>query len=272
MEKPGKDTLMLVEDPDDTLKTICALGNIEINKEIFTKEYERVKGRTKPIHKKHADTHFYSLTTFKFLVPSGLRKGIYCQSKIMKQLCVLRNDSNKKSEYETIISNILVNNEKKGKLFEKFLNFIRERKTQKEIHENFKNELNELTIRALIAWSKYAGLIFESGGYLQSIPIKKSKPKFENFFTALKKSYNERNKSEIYGYKRVAILISELRSDLIFELGISKVQFDDYLTELIKKDITIQVYGAPMGVFSEEDSFIYENKKYYYLSMREKNG
>ena len=53
MGKP-KTGLMLVEDPEDTIKAMCKFENCEFDWEKYKKAYEQIKNRQNPIHKKHA--------------------------------------------------------------------------------------------------------------------------------------------------------------------------------------------------------------------------
>jgi hypothetical protein len=268
LSKRGKGTLMLVEDPDDTLKVLCYFGDSDITKEAFTLEYEKIKGRFKPIHKKHSDTHFYSLTTFKFLIKSS--EGIYFSSLISKELCNLRNDPNKKVEYQTIISRMLLNNKKKGRLFKKFLNFIREKKTQKEINQYF-GEKKEFTVRALIAWSKYAGLVVESEGYYQSIPEKATHVSEDDFKNNLIAIYDSLQDPNYIGVKRIAVPIGEIRFNMGVKLGLTESEFDERLRSLLDKDNShfIRLHGATSEAFEKEPFFQYKNKLYIYLSMKD---
>jgi hypothetical protein len=259
--------LMLVEDPDDTLATLCIFGDDDVNKTIFTIEYEKIKGRFKPIHIKHADTHFYTLTTFKFLVPSGMRRGIYHQSLTSKELCTLRNDPNMKGEYQKRIANILLNNERKGKLFRDFLDFVKEKKTRNEIYKNFK----EITSRTLIAWSKYAGLIIEIEDHIQSLPGKKIEISQEEFETNLIEIYDQLQDPHDIGVKRIAVPIGEIRFNLCVKLGLTEFEFDQMLRILLDKDHNhiVKLHGATSDAFEKEPTFEYLNKLYIYLSMKE---
>lgn len=267
MKKRGEDTLMLVEDQEDTLRTLCIFGDQDITKEIFTIEYEKLKGRYKPIHRKHADTHFYSLTTFKFLVSSGI-KGVYHQSEISKELCELQNNPERRDEYQKKISRMLLNNEKKGKLFQDFLDFTKEKKTREEIFEHFKNEF---TARALIAWLKYAGLIIESENYFQSIEEQKKEITEEIFRDYLIKIYYQLQDPHRIGVKRIAVPIGEIRFHICVELNLTEFEFDKILRKLLDKDVnhTIRLHGATSDAFENEPTFRYLNKLYIYLSFKD---
>lgn len=257
---------MLVEDPRDTLKGLCTFADSEVDLASFKLSYEKMIGRgDRPIHIKHAHTHFYTLTLFKLLVPET-HKGKYRLSLVAKNLCTLLASPNRKDEYQKILSEVLLINESKGKLFEDFLQFVTEKKSKKDIDQRFK----PIPARTLIAWSKEAGLIQEYQNFFQAIPRKKTKPTQAQFKDVLIKIYTETQTTEVFGIKRIYVPIGGLRFNVCVELGLKKEEFDDELKYLLSTEYgtRITLHGAPTNVYEEEETFNYSGKLYIYLSIK----
>lgn len=264
---PSSSGLMLVEDPQDTLKALCSFVESEVDWKSFKLSYEKVKGKEKPITKGHADTHFYTLTIFKFIIPSEIRKNAYQLSLITKKLCALLHDPSKKEEYQKILSELLLTNKSKGKLFEDFLQFVNERKSRKEVNQRFK----PIPARTLIAWSKEAGLIQEYQEYVQAIPIKKMTPTHDQFRHALIETYKEMQTSEVFGIERIFVPIGELRFNVCVKLSLKSTDFDEELKYLLATEYgnKITLHGAPTDVFENVgETFNYMNKLFVYISMK----
>lgn len=261
-----KPTLMLVDDPEITLQTLCKFRDQEVDKRIFTSMYEQIAQKTVPIRDKNADCHFYTLTSFKFLTSTGI-KGMYKLSHIGYKICSLQNDPNNLKEFQNVLSQLLLQNEKKGQLFKDFLEFLTIPKTQYEIFLEFKR----FTGITLIAWSKLAGLIVEYDGQYQAIPITNeliNKIKFEK---ALIKTYHELEKGDKSGHKRLVIPIGEMRFIICVELGINKENFDEMLRNYLESKEygrDFELFGAPVNVFIEKIPFEFRNKLYIYLSLK----
>ena len=123
--KRSKKGLMLVEDPEDTIKTMCGFKDATLNVGSFKSAYEEIKHRATPIHKKHAHTHFYTLSIYKFIIPSQSgRRGTYRLSSIGKEICECLETSDM-PRFKRILSNTLLNNPRKGQLFKNFLSFYK---------------------------------------------------------------------------------------------------------------------------------------------------
>jgi len=265
----SKDGMMLVEDPEDTIKTMCFFQNKELDVSDYKAQYEKLKGFEKPIHKKNAHTHFYSLTLLKLLVPISGKKAKYQLSPIAKDLCRIVNDSNKSEEYQQKFSNLLLTNEDKGELFKKFLDFVSTKRNKKEIYEIFK----PIPSRSMISWLSYAGLLEQKKDIIQAKKMGKtgkiSLAKFEQVFI---KAYHELNKSEIFGIRRIYIPIEELQFHISVETRLSKDAVYDMLTKLILKDKSekIILHGASTKAYEDNkmDKFNYNNKDYVFLSLR----
>jgi hypothetical protein len=258
---------MLVEDPRETLETLCFFRDSDVDKDTFVKKYEEVIGRTyRPIHEKNGHTHFYSLTTFKLLTKTNYNK--YHLSVVAKELCEYLKDPAKIEDFQNLLSDVLKTNETKGDLFEEFLRFLRVKKTKKEISEKFKGT----PARTLIAWSKLAGLIIQDGQIFQSIPQKKKKTDSNTFKKILIEYYKKSENSDIFGIQRLFIPIHELRDDVCIKLGISPEVFDKFLTELLETDFgsNISLHGGTTKAYEKKgnQTFKYHNKIYLLISLR----
>ncbi len=267
--KSSSSGLMLVEDPRETLTALCTFADSEVDWKAFKLSYEKVIGKIeKPIAKGNADTHFYTLTIFKLIVPSETRRSAYRLSPITKKLCALLQDLDKKEEYQMILSDLLLSNESKGKLFKDFLQFVSERRLKTEINYRFK----PIPARTLMAWLKEAGLIQEYQEYVQAIPIKKKKPTQEQFWEALKETYKEMQDTGVFGIKRIYVPIGELRFNVDAKLNLNKEEFYEEFERLLatKYGSKITLHGAPTDVFEKNkgETFNYKNKLFIYLSMR----
>jgi hypothetical protein len=260
-------SLMLVDDPSDTFATLCSFKDCIVTKTSFTLQYESIKGRFKPIHAKNADTHFYILTTFKLLVPSGSGRGQYQLSSIAKNLCNLRKNPSDINEFQIRLSEILLNNERKGKIFIEFLEFVKNGKTKKEIFEKYKPIT---TSKTLIAWTKFAGMVSEYNSIIQTIPKQRNELSESDFKASLVSEYKNLVDRDNLGIKRLSVPIAELRFNLMIKLHISRDTFDDMLRKLLEKDFNnrITLYGSTSDEFQEEATFYYSNKLYIYLSMK----
>lgn len=260
--------LMLVEDPRETLTALCTFVDSEVDWKSFKLSYENVKGRLEnPVAKGHADTHFYTLTIFKLLVPSETRKSAYRLSPITKKLCSLLHDLDKKEEYQKILSDLLLSNENKGKLFKDFLQFVSERRLKTEVNHRFK----PITARTLMAWLKEAGLIQDYKEYVQAIHRIKKKPTQEQFWKNLKETYKEMQDTGVFGIKRIYVPIGELRFNVDAKLNLNKEEFYEEFERLLATEYgsRITLHGAPTSVFEEEEAFNYLDKLYIYLSIKE---
>jgi len=146
--------LMLVEDPEQTLKALCHLQNSIITWRSFKSEYEEVIGRkSHPVDEKTVDTHFYSLRLFG-LITATSERSFYVISVPGSDLCEsLRCGERKK--FQKMLASVLLTNPIKGDLFKRFLDFVNNVTTKDQVLLEFKN----IPGRSLIAWSLLAGLI-----------------------------------------------------------------------------------------------------------------
>ena len=259
--------LMLVEDPKETLEALCFFKNIDVDKDTFVKKYEEIIGRTlKPIHEKSGDTHFYSLTTFKLLNKGNGNK--YRLSLVALELCQYLQDPTKIEAFQNLLSKILQTNETKGELFKEFLLFLKEKRTKKEIVEEFKGT----PARTLIAWSKLAGLIIQDGQNYQSIPRRNKRTNIRIFKETLIEYYQSMERSDIFGIQKLFIPIHELRDNVCIKLGISQEIFDKLLRDLLDTDFgnNIAFHGGTSTAYdkNENQTFKYHNKIYLLISMR----
>jgi len=264
----SKKGMMLVEDPGETIKTMCFFQNRELDKMEYKAQYEKLKGLEKPIHIKNADTHFYSLTLLKLLVPVNEKKSKYRLSSTAKELCHIANDSSKSEDYKQKLSNILLTNEDKGELFKEFLDFVSTKRHKKEIYEKFR----PIPSRSMIAWLSYAGQIEQQKDIIQAKNRREGRISLTKFEQIFFKAYSDLNKSEIFGIRRIFIPIEDLQFEISVKTGLSKEEVYNMLTKLISKDGSekIILHGASTKSYEDNkiNKFNYYNKDYVFISLR----
>lgn len=265
----SKTGLMLVEDPEDTIKAMCSLSGGTLELSSFKSAYERIKKRKKPIHEKNAHTHFYSLSVYGLITPTKAgEKALYEISGIGKELCESLNLGNTE-RFQQMLCNILLNNLSKGHLFRKFLTYVGQQKkiARKEIYKNFR----ELPGRTLIAWSKAAGLIEANREFVWGLP-KKRKPHLtaKDFQKELLRVYLGLTHSDVIGIRNVFVRIQQIREKICVDHLLSYKEFDEYLTKAIDSSFgeKIRLYGGPSSAFKEGESFMYQNKLYLYIRIK----
>lgn len=265
----SKTGLMLVEDPEDTIKAMCSFSGGTLDLAGFKSAYEKIKKRKKPIHEKHAHTHFYSLSVYGLITPIQTgEKAIYAISSIGKELCesLSLGDTER---FQQMLSNILLNNLSKGHLFKEFLAFVgqQEKITRKEIYKNFR----ELPGRTLIAWSKAAGLVEANREFVWGLPKKrKTYLTLEDFQKELLEAYISLSRSDVIGIHKIFVGIQQIREKICVDHSLSYKEFDDYLTNTLDSPFgeKIRLYGGPSSAFKEGESFMYRNKLYLYIRMK----
>jgi len=260
---------MLVEDPEDTIKTMCQFRERTLDLKSFKSAYEEIKQRVTPIHEKHAHTHFYSLSIYKLIVPSeSASRGTYRLSSTGRELCECL-DKSDMNRFRQILSTVILNNPRKGQLYKDFLSFVNEQKkrTRKEIYARFK----ELPGRTLIAWSKATGLIEADRDFVWGLPLKEKEfLTLEQFREKLVNAYKDISKSEMLGIEKIFIEIGELRQKFCIDRSWSFKEFDEYLRRLLDSPFgeKIRLYGAPSSVFDESENFMYHERLYIYIRMK----
>ncbi len=259
---------MLVEDPCETLMTMCKFKNSTITWNSFKTKYEEITGRTNdPVDEKTVDTHFYTLTIFDLLIPQST-KGQYKLSLTGKDLCDLLCNPKKDDEFKKLLASILLGNEHKGDLFKKFLKFVEKPREKKEIYKEFKN----FPGRTLIAWCYLASLIEIQIDTVWKVNRGITKFSMDEFNNMLSKTYNEMQKTGMFGVRRIFMNLDELRKNVCYRLGgISIDKFNECLTKLLNTPSgkKIRLYGAPTSVFEERRNFNYRGRLYAYISIGE---
>lgn len=268
MNNSESEGLMLVEDPRETLRTLCKFNRRIVDWVSYKREYEKLVGRKhKPISKQHADTHFYMLTLFRLFLPleSG-EKGQYKLSPTALALCKFMGSN--EGKYKQILAGILLNNKKKGALFRNFLDFVGVSRTIEKIEKKFKS----MPSRTLKKWCKEAGLIeiSDSKRLIWALPQGKRHYSIKEFRKKLVQAYNEMMDTGIFGVRRIYVKISELRVDVCYKFNLSFEEFDGYLKNLLSSPMgkKIRFYGAPTGVFESDETFAYNGKSYVYMSIK----
>lgn len=259
--------LMLVEDPEDTLRTLCRLKDSVITWDSFKAEYEKTKQRERePVDEKTTDTHFYTLGVFDLIGPLASESAHYRITQIGKDVCALL-QKGKTQDLEARLRSILLTNEDKGPLFKDFLNFVTKPTSRKAIFQRFR----EIPARTLIAWTRYAGLVEVEGDMTWRLHLPTQElPTESEFFETLIKTYNEMQKTETPGIRRIFVDINEIRRNVCYKLnGLSVSEFDGYLRRILdsSRGKGIRLYGAPTSVFEEKRNFAYKSRVYAYLSV-----
>lgn len=262
--KRSGEVLMLVEDPRKSIEALYPFIGGEVTLSVYKREYERVINRvSKPIHIKHAHTHFYTLSIYRIIEPSG-RSGTFRVSETGLKLCALLKGG-KYAEYRSLLAKVLLASESKSELFQKFLKFVSDSKTFKQVYDRFGN----ITGRTLIAWTCEADLAISDNAKVRAIPRDLPKPSPGKFWTTVTDAYREFEKSETLGITRMFMPISELRFTAGVELGLTPDDFDDLLREALDSSIggKASLYGATSEVYASFRPLVYNKKAYAYISI-----
>lgn len=264
--------LMLVEDPDDTLSTLCFFLNGTLDRDVFAEEFIKLKRKktdvffqNKDMTDSNIDAHFYTLTTFYFFIKNENKKYQLSPSAI--KLCNFKKDGNWR-DYQTLLSKMLLDNDRKGKVYQEFIKFVESKRTKQEIFEKFKI----IPSKTLIAWSKHAGLIIEYKELITIFHYKDIKPSLAEFKTVFISFYKESDQTKIFGIRNIYVPIGELRFYICSKFGMTKKEFDEYLTKLLLSEFgkNIELHGSTSKVFQEEEAetFLFMDKLYVFLSVR----
>lgn len=273
---------MLVEDPRDTLKALCALSDVSISWQSFKEKYEEIKRANRPISSQHTDTHFYSLSVYGIIKPAecgGISE--YLISPVGKSLCQSLSEG-RLNDYRKILSSILLNNTKKGPIFRAFMKFVKEKK--QVTNEDILKFIGDspitkgsksigLIARTLVAWCEEAGLIEVDKErkivwYISQEP--KKELTLEQFSGMLLEKYKQLRKTEIFGLQNIYVDILELRTLICAELAVSIEEFDDLLNQVLDSELgeIIRLYGAPTSFFANKENFSYNGRVYAYIMIK----
>lgn len=265
-------TLMLVEDPRETIETLCNVMDNNISWKDFKIAYEYKTNRiNKPVSRGTTDTHFYTLTQFGLLTPVEESPNYYKISLLGKKICQSLNKKDKK-EYQNKLKNILLNNEKKGILFKMFVDTINKNKIIKKF--TLMNIFRPVTTRALIAWCIEANMINYDKD-TEQVWLKKDDLKMQlnidNFWELLKSIYYELRKTDIFMIDQIFVDISELRAITCMETGWELSEFDTNLRKILKTKYgqKIRLYGAPSSAYENKQNFQYNGKLYVFIRIKE---
>ena len=259
--------LMLVEDPRKTLTTLCRFAGAEVDWDSFKSAYEAEIGRVDdPIDEKHADTHFYTLTLYKLLLPTGAGEGKYRLSDVAKDLCVLLCDPQQQREYRRLLANLLRTNDAKGHMFRDFVEYVKVKRSREDIYRKFKS----IPGRTLIAWAKEAGLVATYEDDVCAIKVHQKRPTQAEFRRTLVAEYRNMQRTTMLGVRHIYVPIGDLRFNLGVKLDLDRNEFDAELKKLLanRQGTKIVLYGAPTNVFEEFEFFEYSGRRYVYLSMK----
>jgi len=266
--------LMLVEDPGETISTLCELKKEtdNVTRDDFIIEYKKIKNfnsmqstNLKKMTDSNIDAHFYTLTTFNFLIKTETE---YKLSQDSKKLCTYKK-KHQWIDYQKLLSEILLKNQRKGKLYREFLKFVQITKTKDEIFKFF----DEVPSKTMIAWSKHAGLIIEYKERIHALQRKGELPSLKDFTAILIKKYQQLDHSEVFGIRNIFVPIGELRFLICIDLEIYREDFDKLFNELLLTDFgpKIDLHGTTSKVFREEESETFEfmGKLYIFMSLKQ---
>jgi len=261
---------MLVEDPMNTLITMCEIKGEIITWKLFKKTYETVIDRiTDPVSRGTADTHFYLLRQFGLLSVYNNKKGQYIISNLGKKICELIETENWE-EYKIKLYNILITNEEKSEIFNDFYHYL---ETNKVVNKTeLYNEFKSITARTLIAWSKEVDVIRHDKD-IDKIWFHKKNYKMDVnlniFWKELQDAYKELVRTDLFMIKIMFVEISELRANVCYRLNLELDDFDYYLIRTLNSIYgnKIQLYGAPSSSYEGKRHFTYKNRKHVLLRL-----
>ena len=271
MAKISDKKLMFVDDPIDLFKTLCKHQKNNITKKSFTNVYKKIKGKeNKKIGSKTPDTHVGTLHYYNLIEQNpAYPTGTYKITSTGKKLCKLLGQRKKnKTEFQRYLATLILSHPQKSKVFNKFLKFIRKKRTIIEIRKEFE----WATGLTLIAWSIEAGLAWESGGLIiKSIEKEHSRNEvpMDEFWKKIKKLY-ERIRKTKEGRKNLFVDFHDLRLHCSYDLSLENPQtFDKLFKKLMnsKYKHLVNLHGAPTGEFDKKANFEYKGKLYPYLSL-----
>ena len=257
---------MLVDNPELLFQIICSAGDEPLSLPRFKRAMESVLGHK--IHLKTAHTYFYTATTFELLTPVTERfgRGAYIVSDIAIELCSLKVTD--LEQFRRKLKSLLLSNTRKGELFRRFMEFVREPASDSEIYREFE----EPTGKTLIALSQQVGLIRKDGNLVVGVTEQsKAQVTEEQFWDELHHTYSRLRNTGLFHAKRYFIPISELRARVSIKLDLEKPrEFDAFLGRILESERgrTVSLYGAPPHIMEKpEETFNYRGRDYVYLSI-----
>ena len=263
----GKRVLLLIDNIKTLFRSLSSFRGKEANFNSFKLEMEMQLG--KEISKKYVEGYFYSATMFHLLVPQSFR-GNYRLSATAILLCSLYKNAEEKSEYQKILSTLLLTNERKGELFRSFLDYVSSPKIEDQIYKEF----GQVTGKSLILWGTEAGLAIRHGNIVGKV-IQEERhihPSLEAFKEELKSAYQEMQSADFFGIDRMFVDIEELRLRVACKLNFADPQeFDSYLEKLLESNFgkNISLHGAPPHIVEKKKyMFKHEGSEYIYISLK----
>src|SRR2546425_12935694 len=106
----SKTGIMLVDDPERTLKALCDVKDGIITRSRYVIAYENRVGGKKSIAKGTKDTHFYTLSIFDLIKP--IKNQQYVATQITFDICESLTENNER--YKQILRTTILNSEKEG--------------------------------------------------------------------------------------------------------------------------------------------------------------
>jgi len=272
ISSPPDIQLMLVRDPKDTVLTLCELEGSFILED-YVKEYEKLKQLDKSIHIKNAHTHFYSLSLFGFIEKSESKaKGVYKKTDAAKKICNhFKSENISKAKRE--IKYLLLNNFKKGTLFQDFQEFV---EILKETDfDTIKNRYVQWrTSSSLIEWCVLAGIIEvdrkqQKIWYLEEDEGKKLK--LSEFWEVFKNHFNQMKSEAVFGVEIFYVDISKIRTQMCLELEWSNRNWNKMMQKILnsKYGKKIKLYGSTHSEFESKENLEHKGVLYAYIGLDE---
>jgi len=270
--EPPEIQLMLVRDPEETIKALCNLGDT-FTLQDYVFQYEVVKKLEKPIHIKNAHTHFYSLSLFGFIQQDEHKaKGTYRLTKAGTDVCsLLKTDRRQKAS--EVIRYLLLNNFKKGELFQDFQNFAKKEK-RFGLEDAKKRYKKWRTLPTLIEWSIMAGIIdidrdSKRIWYLGDNQQKNiSMAEFSSIFLD---AFHRMKSETTFGTDIFYAEIAKIRTLMCLKLLWSNEQWNSHMVKLLKskQGKKLKLYGSTPSTFETKETFRFEDTLYAYIGIED---
>jgi hypothetical protein len=253
---------MRVDDPHQTIDTVCSLSGSSIDYSSFKAAYERRVRGGKEISRSHAEAHFFFLTVLGILKETG-QVGKYKMSEDGNMLCDAMATHDDRT-YQRILAGLLLASREKGKYFRDFLEFLRKARSPSEVSRKYRRAGS-----SLLEWCKDAGLIEKRDEYY--IVRADHINDINDFWHELKSAYLKEISSAKTRSLGSFVKIDELRRWLLPKLSRNE-DFDKYLEEVLANQgysSKVELSGAPPAFAAQEllSAFVHRKRKYYFIAL-----
>jgi len=270
-------------DLDALVRVLCNLLEVgSFNLEQFKKIYEHITHRE--ITFDTAEDYFYSATKWRLILKE--RNGYHVSRPEFGILCRYLEEG-KESEIKNLLFNLLMNREP---AFSAFINFLKNKPTLNELKEKFNNPH---TLTTLLEWATWLGKISQSTIEQKYYPTPTARQKslsLEQFWRLFKAAYDRLRKTELVGVRSAYVKVPDLQDLCCFLKELTCDEFDKQLRLLLitpPYSQKIELSGAPVAYITQEMKkkqkrrhvqpskfndkvFEFNNKKYYFVAIKEK--